>query len=93
MTETLTGTDRSAGIGYDELFDLDTHPVSEVLRRTGDVLPAGNTKVSARLYHGRDVHDLEVERLWSKVWQLACLEEEIPEVGDYHVYDIAQCRS
>ena len=88
MTETLTGTDRSAGISYDELFDNDTHPVSEVLRRVGEHLP-GNTRVPARVYYAHDVHDLEVERLWSRVWQLACLEEEIPEVGDYHVYDIA----
>ena len=88
MTETLTGTDRSAGISYDELFDDDTHPVSEVLRRVGERHP-GNTRVPARVYYAQDVHDLEVERLWSRVWQLACLEEEIPEVGDYHVYDIA----
>ncbi len=88
MTETLTGTDRSAGISYDELFDNDTHPVSDVLRRVGEHLP-GNTRVPARVYYAHDVHDLEVERLWSRAWQLACLAEEIPEVGDYHVYDIA----
>ena len=88
MTETLTGTDRSAGTSYDELFDDDTHPVSDVLRRVGEHLP-GNTRVPARVYYAHDVHDLEVERLWSRAWQLACLAEEIPEVGDYHVYDIA----
>lgn len=88
MTETLTGTDRSAGISYDELFDADTHPVSEVLRREGR-LPVGNTRVPAGVYHQQAFHDLEVDRLWSKVWQLACLEAEIPEIGDYHVYDIA----
>ncbi|WP_419863580.1 aromatic ring-hydroxylating oxygenase subunit alpha [Candidatus Poriferisodalis sp.] len=88
MTETLTGTDRSAGISYDELFDNDTHPVSEALRRVGEHQP-GNTRVPAPVYYAQDVHDLEVERLWGRVWQLACLEEEIPEVGDYHVYDIA----
>ncbi len=88
MTETLTGTDRSAGISYDELFDDDTHPVSEVLRRVGPY-PPGNTRVPARVYYAQDVHDVEVEQLWGRVWQLACLEEEIPDVGDYHVYDIA----
>ncbi len=88
MTETLTGANRSAGISYDELFDNDTHPVSEVLRRVGEHTP-GNTRVPARVYYAQDVHDLEVERLWSRTWQLACLAEEIPEVGDYHVYDIA----
>ncbi len=34
-------------------------------------------------------HRLEQERLWPHVWQMACREEEIPEVGDVVVYDIA----
>ncbi|MDA0339672.1 MAG: aromatic ring-hydroxylating dioxygenase subunit alpha, partial [Proteobacteria bacterium] len=31
---------------------------------------------------------LEMERLWTRVWQMACREEEIPDVGDHVVYDI-----
>jgi phenylpropionate dioxygenase-like ring-hydroxylating dioxygenase large terminal subunit len=31
---------------------------------------------------------LEYEKLWSKVWQAAARLDEIPEVGDYTVYDI-----
>jgi phenylpropionate dioxygenase-like ring-hydroxylating dioxygenase large terminal subunit len=30
----------------------------------------------------------ENEKLWAKVWQDACREEEIPNVGDYVTYDI-----
>jgi nitrite reductase/ring-hydroxylating ferredoxin subunit len=30
----------------------------------------------------------EGERLWSRVWQIACREEEIPKVGDYYTYEI-----
>ncbi|CAN7659472.1 aromatic ring-hydroxylating dioxygenase subunit alpha [Phenylobacterium sp. LjRoot225] len=30
----------------------------------------------------------EGERLWPKVWQIACRVEEIPKVGDYVTYDI-----
>src|SRR3546814_13094832 len=30
----------------------------------------------------------EFETLWKKTWQFACREEHIPEVGDYHVYDL-----
>jgi phenylpropionate dioxygenase-like ring-hydroxylating dioxygenase large terminal subunit len=33
--------------------------------------------------------ELEVERLWKKVWQMACREDDIPNVGDYYIYDIA----
>ena len=31
---------------------------------------------------------LEAERLWSKVWQVAARLDEIPEAGDYTTYDI-----
>lgn len=30
----------------------------------------------------------EKDRLWKKVWQVACREEEIPRVGNYCTYDI-----
>lgn len=88
MTETVTGTDRSNGVSWSELLETDSHPVSEVLTRVAP-MPPGNTRVPAAAYTSRAWHDLEVERLWSRVWQMACLEEDIPEVGDHLVYDIA----
>jgi nitrite reductase/ring-hydroxylating ferredoxin subunit len=33
---------------------------------------------------------LELERLWSRVWQVACREEEIPDVGDFVEYVIGE---
>ncbi len=30
----------------------------------------------------------ERDKLWLKVWQMACREEEIPTVGDYYTYEI-----
>jgi nitrite reductase/ring-hydroxylating ferredoxin subunit len=32
--------------------------------------------------------DLEFERLWSRIWQVACREEEVTEIGDYVEYVI-----
>ena len=32
MTETITGTNRSAGISLSELLDADSHPVTDLLR-------------------------------------------------------------
>jgi phenylpropionate dioxygenase-like ring-hydroxylating dioxygenase large terminal subunit len=32
---------------------------------------------------------IEKERLWPRVWQVACREEEIPEPGDYVTFDVA----
>jgi phenylpropionate dioxygenase-like ring-hydroxylating dioxygenase large terminal subunit len=37
-----------------------------------------------------EFHRLEMERLWPHVWQVACREEEIPNVGDYVNYEIGQ---
>jgi phenylpropionate dioxygenase-like ring-hydroxylating dioxygenase large terminal subunit len=40
-------------------------------------------------YTSRQWHTLEREHLWRKVWQMACREENLPDVGSYIVYDIA----
>ena len=39
-------------------------------------------------YISKEFLQLEGERLWSRVWQVACREEEIKKVGDYVTYDI-----
>jgi phenylpropionate dioxygenase-like ring-hydroxylating dioxygenase large terminal subunit len=39
-------------------------------------------------YYSQDFADLEAERLWPHVWQIACRLEEIPKVGHYVTYDI-----
>jgi nitrite reductase/ring-hydroxylating ferredoxin subunit len=39
-------------------------------------------------YISRTWHDLEIEHVWNRVWQMACRDEDIPEVGDSIVYDI-----
>lgn len=50
----------------------------------------GVARVPVDRFFKQEYHDLEVERIWKKVWQWACREEEIPEVGDYHVYEVAE---
>ena len=37
-------------------------------------------------YTSAEFAELEFERLWSRVWQVACREEEIAEVGDFLEY-------
>jgi nitrite reductase/ring-hydroxylating ferredoxin subunit len=39
-------------------------------------------------YISEDYARAENKRLWGKVWQVACREEEIPKIGDYCTYDI-----
>ena len=40
-------------------------------------------------YLTKEWHDLEVERVWGRTWQMACRESDIPNVGDQTVYDVA----
>jgi phenylpropionate dioxygenase-like ring-hydroxylating dioxygenase large terminal subunit len=39
-------------------------------------------------YYSAEYLRLENERLWPRVWQMACREEEIPKVGDYLTYEV-----
>ena len=48
----------------------------------------GDHDIPVDRYITREAFDLEKERIWKKVWQMACREEEIPNVGDSIVYDI-----
>ena len=89
VTETKTGTARSAGIDYAELLDADSHPVPDILRAESPLEP-GPTLVPVERYFSQEFHDLEVEKVWKRVWQMACHEDDIPDVGDYLVYDIAE---
>jgi nitrite reductase/ring-hydroxylating ferredoxin subunit len=50
----------------------------------------GSEDISTERYIDPAYAKAEYERLWTRTWQFACREEHIPEVGDYHVYDIGQ---
>ena len=45
--------------------------------------------VAVEPYTSREFHDREVEKMWRRVWQMACRVEQIPNVGDHIVYEIA----
>src|SRR5712692_5698513 len=49
---------------------------------------AGMVIVPGARYTSRDFFDLEMERLWPRVWQVACREEEITAPGDFIEYTI-----
>jgi phenylpropionate dioxygenase-like ring-hydroxylating dioxygenase large terminal subunit len=89
QTESFIGglEEPKPALTYQDLLDADTRAVPESLRwlSPGDF---GSGDVPVARYLDRRYHELEKERLWSKVWQWACREEEIPEVGDTAVYDI-----
>ena len=44
--------------------------------------------IAAERYYDPEFFELEKKHLWPRVWQMACRLEEIPEVGDYTIYNI-----
>ena len=97
MTQTTGQTDRdaiapgqarSAGRTVQSLLAEDTREVpAPLLEESYEFL--GSADIDKERYYSPEFHGLEVERMWQKVWQLACREEDIPEPGDFVVYDLA----
>ncbi|EID13258.1 aromatic ring-hydroxylating oxygenase subunit alpha [Mycolicibacterium phlei] len=48
--------------------------------------PARPTLVPAERYHSPEFARLENERMWPRVWQLACTVDHVAEPGDYFEY-------
>ena len=87
----MEGTDKSRAPGptvQDVLRD-DAIPPPEVLRREYPPEFTDNRQIPVDRYLTQEWHDLEVEHVWRKVWQMACRTEELAAVGDHDVYEIA----
>lgn len=56
---------------------------------TLDRLPRADANLLPKeIYFSREFADLERRRLWPRIWQIACREEELPKIGSYVTYDI-----
>jgi phenylpropionate dioxygenase-like ring-hydroxylating dioxygenase large terminal subunit len=80
---------QSPGLTYQQLLDSDSRPenVPAVLRwQSWSFL--GTEDIPRERYISREFHELEKKKLWGRTWQMACREEDIPNVGDTCVYDI-----
>lgn len=77
----------SGGPSVQELLDGERHAVPPSLRETR-FQPTGTEDVARERYFSAEFHSLEMARMWNRVWQMACREEEIPEVGDHVIYEI-----
>lgn len=78
---------RFEGESYQDLLDRDSGKVPECLR--AEQAPyLGSDSIPVSHYTSQERFDLEAEHMWARVWQMACREEEIPNVGDHLVYDV-----
>jgi phenylpropionate dioxygenase-like ring-hydroxylating dioxygenase large terminal subunit len=75
------------GPTYQDLLDQDSKPVPASMRRDEPGY-FGSDDIPVDRYLEREWHDKEKVALWPRVWQFACREEVLAEVGDTEVYDI-----
>jgi phenylpropionate dioxygenase-like ring-hydroxylating dioxygenase large terminal subunit len=71
-----------------DLLDQEVRSVPVSLRASSSG-HLDDVDIAPARYVDPEFHGFEVERVWRRVWQMACREEQIPEVGDTVLYEIA----
>jgi phenylpropionate dioxygenase-like ring-hydroxylating dioxygenase large terminal subunit len=79
--------DRSPGPSYVEILADDLVPAPDFYTQ-GPVPDVGTEPVAARRYYDPAFLAKELAHVFSRTWQWACREEDIPEVGDHMVFDL-----
>lgn len=72
---------------YEQIIDADLVPPPAFLRE-GRLPDLGTDPVAVERYFSQEFFEKEARYLWPHVWQFACREEDIPNVGDYQIYEI-----
>lgn len=78
---------RFEGTTFQDLLDLESVEVPDFLRIKSNP-HLGDEDLSMDRYTSQEFFDRERSHMWSRVWQMACREEDISEPGDHHVYNI-----
>ncbi|GLR68573.1 hypothetical protein GCM10010909_32540 [Acidocella aquatica] len=86
--ESPPGGARCPGLSYVDLLGRDTRPVPAFLR-ADRYRYLGSEPLDVDRYVNPDVFRAECEKMWPRVWQFAAREEELPDPGDYVVYENA----
>ncbi len=88
--ETVDGMRSAAHIPQEFFLENDRKPdlLPEIFKLSAP-MPGGPVKIPTDRFYKQEYHDLEVEHIWRKTWQMACREDDIPDVGDYYLYKIA----
>jgi phenylpropionate dioxygenase-like ring-hydroxylating dioxygenase large terminal subunit len=84
----LGGESRSPGISWTELMEIDSRPApSSLTQEHYEYL--GSDPLPADRYTSEDYARAERVKMWPHVWQFVAREEDLPEPGDYVVYENA----
>ncbi|UAB79336.1 aromatic ring-hydroxylating dioxygenase subunit alpha [Erythrobacter sp. SCSIO 43205] len=82
------GEDRSEGISWNELMDRDSKPAPDFLKEEAYEY-RGSDPIPAERYTSEEFAKAEREKMWPFVWQFAAREEDLPDPGDFVVYEMA----
>jgi len=82
------GQARSHGPSYTDLLDAEKVGTPPAFLRDESYEFLGDEDLPVERYIGREFFDREVEKMWPRVWQFVCREEDIPNVGDTEVYEL-----
>ncbi|MQP64948.1 Rieske 2Fe-2S domain-containing protein [Niveispirillum sp. SYP-B3756] len=69
-------------------MDTDTRPVPDFLRQE-NYHYMGSEPLKAERYTSPEFFRRELDKMWPRVWQFAAREEDLPEPGDFALYENA----
>lgn len=75
-----------------EVLQTDSREIRDVLMEDYNDYFDGSEEydtLGVEAYTSPEFYKREVEQVWKRSWQMACREEHVPNVGDYHLYEIA----
>ncbi|WP_299309053.1 aromatic ring-hydroxylating dioxygenase subunit alpha [uncultured Croceicoccus sp.] len=87
-TDAEWGEDRSEGISWSELMEKDSRTPPAALTEPSYTY-RGSEPIPAERYTSEAFAQAEREKMWPHVWQFAAREEDLPEPGDFIVYENA----
>lgn len=82
------GKNRDHGISWTDLMAIDSRPAPAMLTEESYQY-RGSEPLAVGRYTSEDFARAERERMWPYVWQFAAREEDIPDAGDYTVFENA----
>ncbi|MFA7586778.1 MAG: aromatic ring-hydroxylating dioxygenase subunit alpha [Novosphingobium sp.] len=77
---------RCPGVSWDDLAEADSRSVPDFLKAHSEPF-LGSAPIAAARYTDPAFFQREREKMWPYVWQFAARDEELPEPGDYVVYE------
>jgi nitrite reductase/ring-hydroxylating ferredoxin subunit len=80
------GTARCPGTSWEDLMEGDTKNAPAILTNESYTY-LGSEPIEASSYTSEDFARLEREKMWPYVWQFAAREEDLPDPGDFVVYE------